>query len=225
MKISFIQNKSFEVKKINTNISVGSSSIIIDSSFEKSANIDKNSCINRCFIGKYFGLGNFSYIADTDIGKFCTFASRVSISSFNHPTNLLSIHEFQYKNLKDSFGETILAKDSEIQNKLRENRTQIGSDVWIGDNAVILKGVEVDHGAIVGAGAVVTKNVEAFSIVVGNPARTIKKRFEDKIIEKLLALKWWNLSISDMKTCDFKDIKKAIDFIEKIKEKKSSKQK
>jgi len=222
MKISLFQNKSFETKKINSSISVGSSSIIINSSFESSANLDKNSCINRCSVGKYFGLGNFSYIADADIGKFCTFASRVSISPFNHPTNLLSIHEFQYKNLEYAFNETIMKKDSAIQDELREKRTFIGNDVWIGDNAVVLKGVSLNHGVIVGAGSVVTKNIEPYSIVVGNPARVTKKRFEDKVIEELLVLKWWDLSIADLKGCDFKNIEKAINFIKKIKEKKNS---
>ena len=219
MKISFFQNKSFEIKKINSSISVGSSSIIIDSSFENTANIDKNSCINRCSIGKYFGLGNFSYVADTDIGKFCTFASRISISPFNHPTNLLSVHEFQYRNLEQAFSETIIKTKSTIQDELREKRTFIGNDVWIGDNAVVLKGISLNHGVIVGAGSVVTKDVEPYSIVVGNPARVTKKRFKDKTIEELLALKWWDLSIADMKGCDFQNIEKAINQIKKIKEK------
>ena len=220
MKISFFQNKSFETKKIKSNILIGPSSIIINSSFENTATLDKNSCINRCFVGNYFGLGNFSYIADTDIGKFCTFASRVSVSAFNHPTNLLSIHEFQYKNLKYAFNETIFTKDSKIQNKLRSKRTTIGNDVWIGDNAIILRGVNLSHGVIVGAGSVVTKNVDPFSIVVGNPAHVIRKRFEDHIIEKLLALKWWDLNIKDMKGCDFENIEKTIDHLHLLKQKK-----
>ena len=220
MKISFFQNKSFEVKKINSKISIGPSSIIFNSSFENTANMDKNSCINRCSVGNYFGLGNFSYVADTDIGKFCTFASRVSVSPLNHPTNFLSIHEFQFRNVEHAFNETLFIKDSKILNKLRSKRTTIGNDVWIGDNSVILRGVNLNHGVIVAAGSVVTKNVDPFSIVAGNPAHVMGKRFEDHIIEKLLALKWWDLNIKDMKGCDFENIEKTIDHLHLLKQKK-----
>nr|WP_246566018.1 CatB-related O-acetyltransferase [Tissierella simiarum] len=70
----------------------------------------------------------------------------------------------------------------------------IGNDVWIGSNAVILRGVKVGNGAVIGAGAIVTKDVEPYSIVVGNPARVIKKRFSEQIIESLEKIQWWNWS-------------------------------
>ncbi len=71
----------------------------------------------------------------------------------------------------------------------------IGNDVWIGYGATILSGVKIGDGAIIGARAVVTKNVEPYSIVVGNPAKEKRKRFNKKTIKKLLKIKWWNWPI------------------------------
>ncbi len=69
--------------------------------------------------------------------------------------------------------------------------TVIGNDVWVGSNVVILGGLNIGDGAIIGAGAVVTKDVQPYSIVVGNPAREIKKRFSEQIISSLMAIRWW----------------------------------
>jgi virginiamycin A acetyltransferase len=69
----------------------------------------------------------------------------------------------------------------------------IGNDAYIGHGALVLPGVTIGHGVIVGAGAVVTKNVDDYSIAVGNPARVIKKRFDDEVISLLLQWQWWNL--------------------------------
>ena len=70
--------------------------------------------------------------------------------------------------------------------------TVIGNDVWIGENVIILPGVHIDDGAIIGANSVVAKDIEPYSIAVGNPCRVIKKRFDDETISKLLEIKWWN---------------------------------
>ena len=73
--------------------------------------------------------------------------------------------------------------------------TLIGNDVWIGNGAIILRGINVGDGAVIGAGAVVTKDIEPYTIVVGAPARLLKKRFSDEIISELLDLQWWNWSV------------------------------
>jgi virginiamycin A acetyltransferase len=70
----------------------------------------------------------------------------------------------------------------------------IWSDVWIGERVTILSGVCIGHGAVIAAGSVVTKNVLPYAIVGGNPAQEIKKRFNEEIIDKLLELRWWDLS-------------------------------
>ncbi|EJT6167524.1 CatB-related O-acetyltransferase [Clostridium perfringens] len=74
------------------------------------------------------------------------------------------------------------------------NKTVIENDVWIGANTLIKSGVKIGNGAIIGMGSVVTKNVPPYEIWAGNPAKCIRKRFDDDIIEKLLLIKWWEYS-------------------------------
>jgi virginiamycin A acetyltransferase len=76
--------------------------------------------------------------------------------------------------------------------------TVIGNDVWIGQNAVILPGVHIGDGAIIGADSVVGSNVEPYTIVIGNPARKLRKRFDDELIELMLKFKWWDKSIEEI---------------------------
>jgi len=83
--------------------------------------------------------------------------------------------------------------------KIEDNPLVIGSDVLIGEGVIIMPSCKlISDGAVVGAGSIVTKNVEPFTIVAGNPAKFIKKRFSDKTIEKVLTSKWWELPLSDL---------------------------
>ena len=69
----------------------------------------------------------------------------------------------------------------------------MGSDVWVGGHSIICSGIKIGHGCVIGAGSVVRESLDPYSIVIGNPARTIKKRFNDQVIEKLLQCPWWEL--------------------------------
>jgi acetyltransferase-like isoleucine patch superfamily enzyme len=75
----------------------------------------------------------------------------------------------------------------------------IGNDVWIGTGAIILRGLSVGDGAVIGAGAVVTKDVPPYAIVAGNPARVIKYRFEEAVIKRIQASKWWEMSDGEIR--------------------------
>ncbi|MBP0989570.1 MAG: CatB-related O-acetyltransferase, partial [Oscillospiraceae bacterium] len=76
--------------------------------------------------------------------------------------------------------------------------TVIGNDVWIGQNAVILPGVRIGDGSIIGVNSVVGNDVEPYTIVAGNPARILRKRFDDELIELLLRFKWWDKSVEEI---------------------------
>ncbi len=161
----------------NPNISIGDYTYYDD--FEDVSNFEKNV--------KY----HFDFIGDQlIIGKFCMIASNVIfiMNGANHLTESISSYPFAI------FGED-WSTAMEGKNYPTKGDTVIGNDVWIGYNATILPGVKIGDGAIIASNANVTKDVEPYTIVGGNPAKEIKKRFSKKKITQLLALQWWNWPI------------------------------
>jgi acetyltransferase-like isoleucine patch superfamily enzyme len=136
------------------------------------------------------GVPNVLFLESTAqliIGKFCSIANNVYIYlGGNHRTDWISTYPFPVL-----FKEAYHIKG----HPATKGDVIIGNDVWIGDSAVILSGVIVGDGSVIGANAVVTKNISPYSIVAGNPAREVKKRFTEEEIEKLLKIKWWDWSI------------------------------
>lgn len=179
------------------------------------------------------GIGAFSYTTDghvyaTQIGRYCSIARAINIGQTDHPMDWLSTSpvqfrsafriatgdEFAFKAEYDADGPT-----AELEQKAHlavRARTTIGHDVWIGHGAIVIAGVNVGHGAVIGAGAVVTKDVEPYAVVGGTPARVIKKRFEDAVIERLLASAWWEFAPWQMRHIDFSDISVALDAIDRM---------
>lgn len=152
-------------------------------------------------------VGDFTYISDSDfeshvthlydfngdkliIGKFCQIAAGVEfiMNGANHQMNAVSTFPFYIFEGWDM--ELPSLRDLPIKGD-----TIIGNDVWIGQNATILPGVQIGDGAIIGANSVVGSDVAPYTIVVGNPARMVKKRFDEELITLLLRLKWWDKSI------------------------------
>ncbi|OCG03259.1 hypothetical protein A9G12_08125 [Gilliamella sp. wkB112] len=145
-------------------------------------------------------------VKNTKIGKYCSIATNVTIGADRHPTDWLSTHPFQY-NDTDNF------KPLKI--------TTIGNDVWIGANVVIITGVSIGDGAIIGASSVVTRDIPPYAIVAGIPAKIIRYRFNENIINKLLKLKWWDSEyhFHHKNEIDFSNIEKAVEQIEMLKNK------
>lgn len=147
--------------------------------------------------------GDYSYTAGnvniiyTDIGKFCSIASHVRINPGNHPMWRVTQHHMTYRRKMYGLGE---ADDKDFFEWRREHRCTVGHDVWIGHSATIMPGVKIGHGAVIGAGAVVTKDVNPYEIAVGVPAKTIRKRFPDEIIEMLLEISWWNWDRAELES-------------------------
>ncbi len=163
-------------------------------------------------LGKYCSLGKDSSIIRATVGNFCAIGQRVAINPYNHPTNWLSTHEFQYRD--DSYN-----WDAEYRAVKRLPRPNldgvaIGNDVWIGHGAVITSGVTVASGAIIGANAVVTRDVPPYAIVGGAPARVLGYRFNENIRERLLAVRWWDLPLSKLSGLPFDDIEYCLDMFE-----------
>lgn len=126
-------------------------------------------------------------IVNASIGKFCSIAADVSIGPGLHIMGGVSTHPAFY--LKNTPLVKIFAKSDVFE---PGKRVEIGSDVWIGEKAIVLDGVKIGSGAIIAAGAVVVKDVEPYSIVGGIPAKHIKFRFPENIIEELHKKEWWN---------------------------------
>lgn len=161
----------------NPNIIVGDYTYYDD--FENVENFEKNV--------KY----HFDFIGDKlIIGKFCMIASDVKfiMNGANHLTNALTTFPFAI------FGYG-WEKAMESKSYPQKGDIHIGNDVWIGYNATIMAGVTIGDGAIIATNSTVIHDVAPYSIVGGNPAKEIKKRFSDEKISKLLELKWWNWDI------------------------------
>jgi len=171
-------------------------------------------------MGKFSGLNESCFIARAVMGAYCSIGARTAINPFNHPSDWLSTHEFQYH-------PTAYDWAPEYRNIERLERTPdmfervtIGNDVWTGHNVNILPGVSVGDGAIIGAGSVVTKDVPAYAIVGGAPARLIRYRFAENIIERLLRVKWWELELEELSGLPFRDIERCLPMLEEIRARK-----
>ncbi len=174
------------------------------------AGYDKEIYVKPTLKNPNITVGDFTYIADSDfeshvthlypwnkdkliIGKFCQIASGVEfvMNGANHQMNAVSTFPFytlEGWNMKNPSTEDL---------QLRGD-TVIGNDVWIGQNATILPGVKIGDGAIIGANSTVGSDVAPYTIVAGNPAKMIRKRFDDELIQLMLDWKWWNYSIDEI---------------------------
>jgi acetyltransferase-like isoleucine patch superfamily enzyme len=167
-------------------------------------------------IGKYSGMNEDCFAARGTIGAFCAIGARNAINPFNHPTDWLSIHEFQYH--PQSYDWVDEYKNLERLTRTPDMfaRVSIGNDVWTGHNVNVLPGVTVGDGAVIAAGAVVTKDVPPYAIVAGVPAVIKKYRFSPTTIERLLRLRWWELELSELNGLPFRDIERCLDRLEEI---------
>ena len=155
-------------------------------------------------------VGEFTYIADSEferhvthhyewigdrliIGKFCQIAAGVEfvMNGANHQMN--AVTTFPFYTLEG--WDMAPPAPADLPHK---GDTVIGNDVWIGQNAVILPGVHVGDGAIIGANSIVGNDVAPYTVVAGNPARPLRKRFDDELIALLQELKWWDKSIEEI---------------------------
>jgi len=168
--------------------------------------VDSTATLNDCRLGAYTEVGartillevtmdDYSYVVNdsqityTTIGKFCSIAAMTRINPGNHPMHRATQAHFTYRASAYFPGES---DDAEFFAWRRRHHIHIGHDVWIGHGAIVLPGKNVGTGAVIAAGAIVTKDVPAYTIVAGNPARPIKRRFSEDIAGRLADLAWWD---------------------------------
>lgn len=175
---------------LSNKVIVGDLSRITSCFLGEYVRIDRCNLVYHTTVGRYTYTGPFDMIFKAKIGSFSSISYGVTIGPPEHDYNRITTHPFLYDASYDIFcGEDIL------ENHKFEKAIEIGSDVWIGCNATILRGCKIGDGAIVGANSLVKKDVPPYAIVAGCPARIIKYRFDPNTIEKLQSLKWWEWDI------------------------------
>lgn len=157
-----------------------------DVSFGSNVNISKDSQIWGGYVGDYTYIMGQTCVAFANIGKFCSIGEHCSIGGWKHPYKLISDSPRLYREILD------------IEYDDLNSSVVIENDVWVGDNAVIIKGT-IGTGSIIGAGAVITHDVPPYAIVAGNPGHIIGYRFDDARICELLESRWWDWDIDKIK--------------------------
>lgn len=180
--------------------------------FHRTARIGSGCSIISTSIGRYSYVGDNSNISMTSIGSFTSISSNCSIGGGAHPADWVSTSPV-FTDSRSILGKNLVSNHFETH-----KHTIIGNDVWIGTHALIKSGVKIGDGAIIGMGAVVTKDVGQYEIWVGNPAKCIRKRFSVDIIQSICNSEWWDLSDEVLKDIGstITDEKKFLERIEKL---------
>ena len=159
---------------------------------DPTSKVDSECTLSKVKMGRYSYIGSGTRITDANIGSFCSIGARCGIGGGIHPTNMVSTSPVFLQ------GRNILKKNFASISYEPSKTVTIGNDVWIGEGVCIMSAVSIGDGAIIGAHAVVTHDVEPYTIVGGVPAKELKKRFDDETINKLEELKWWDLSDEEL---------------------------
>lgn len=176
-------------------------SVVSHSKLRCGVTVGNDSNVERCVLGQHVAINRRSYVNDSIIGdysycginttmnfvrmgKFCSIARNVDIGGFDHDYHkVTTMPMFRFRQM--------LTGEKPIPDRCY-GYCEIGNDVWIAAGAQVLHKVRIGDGAVVGGGAVVTKDVPPYAIVAGVPARVIKFRFPPDVIEQLLRIQWWN---------------------------------
>lgn len=162
---------------------------ITNSSFGAFCEVGRGSRILNSEFGDYSYCDRYADIANATVGKFANIASFTRIGATDHPLHTASCHHFLYRS-GDYWDDA--ETDAAFMAHRASRRARIGHDTWIGHNAMVKPEVTVGDGAVVAAGAIVTKDVAPYTIVAGTPARKIRDRQPPEIAARLLALAWWD---------------------------------
>lgn len=195
-QIELSDKLTIQSSNLKGKISIGDSTNITNSTFKGEIEIGENNKIQGATLLGKIKTGNYTSLwgpnldihstqkAEVEIGNFCSIARNVSFQSFNH----------NFKKPTSYFIGQNFFKEKWENEKVHKGKIVLQNDVWIGTHSIILGGITIENGAIIAANSVVTKDVPAFAIVAGSPAKIIGYRFEPHIISQFQALAWWNWS-------------------------------
>mgnify|MGYP001624013750 CR=1 FL=1 len=179
------------------------------SALDVKAKVYSASSIVNSTIDKYTYVGNYCTIVSCNIGKFCSIADFCIIGGAQHPIERVSTSPVFHE------GDNAFHKNFSLFPAVQTKRTIIENDVWLGNNCLIKAGVKIGTGAIIGMGAVVTKDVPPYEIWAGVPAVKIRSRFDKYIIQKLLESQWWNMDEDKLKraACYMDDVEEFLKYV------------
>ena len=166
--------------------------VLQEAQVDKLAAICSGTKFYRSSIDRYSYVGRDCFVTDAKIGAFTSIAGGCYIGGTPHPMEWVSTSSVFHK-WENIFKRNFSRHEFEIFFE-----TNIGNDVWIGTNAMIKPGLTIGDGAVVGMGSVVTKDIGPYEIWAGNPAKLIRKRFDDETIVRLLESKWWEKSETEI---------------------------
>lgn len=176
-------------KRLGARPLIHETAVTRDSRFGKFVKIGARTTVIETAFGDYSYAVNDCEIVYADIGKFVSIGAMVGINPANHPMERAAQAHFTYRSWQ--YFEDVADEVEEFERR-RAERVVIGPDAWIGRAAIVLPGRTIGTGAVVGAGAIVTKDVAPYTIVAGNPARPIRRRFPEAVEERLMRLAWWD---------------------------------
>jgi virginiamycin A acetyltransferase len=196
-KKRYLYHKYLKKNRLHQSVKIAKNVDLSNCTVEENVSFAHHASVNNTHIGRFTSIGRFSKITHADIGSFCAISWDLTINAIQHPLDHITVHAFPYV---PQYGLTDQRQDM-------IKRVKIGHDVWIGANSVIMPGITIGNGAVIAAGAVVTKDVPDYAVVGGVPAKILKYRFDAEIIQVLSETQWWNL--------EFKIIKENIELFRK----------
>lgn len=184
------------------------------STVNKKAKINRSAKLFHSSMDRYSYIGKRSSLVYAEVASFCSIASDVCVGMGTHDLKKLSTSPLFTERYNGTGSSWVKQTPTPYKQVI------IGNDVWIGERAMVMGGIHIGDGAVIAAGAVVTKDVPPYAVVGGVPAKVIKYRFSPEIIEKLEHLKWWTLSENVLKEHieEFQTNEITVELIDKIKE-------
>ena len=188
-EVKIFRNGVITASILKDGCSIGDDTTIERCTLENNVIINRRSYVNDSTIGAYTYAGINLTMNFTHIGRFCSIGRNVDIGGFDHDYHMLTtMPHFRFNQMNRQGGK--------ITEKLEHSFCEIGNDVWIAAGAQILHKAKIGDGAVIGAGAVVTKDIPPYAIAVGIPAKVIGYRCDPALIDELLKLKWWDWPIN-----------------------------
>ncbi|MGM4991901.1 chloramphenicol acetyltransferase [Tardiphaga sp. 841_E9_N1_2] len=176
-------------KQLSLTPAVDPTAKLVDTELGAYTEVGARTILNEVAMGDYSYVVNDGQITYTTIGKFCSIAAMTRINPGNHPMHRATQAHFTYRASAYFPGES---DDADFFAWRRAHHCTIGHDVWLGHGAIVLPGRKIGTGSVIAAGAIVTKDVAPYTIVAGNPARPVRRRFSETVEDGLMELAWWD---------------------------------